>query len=108
VCQLHVDPSVASIAAASMVLLTVTVRCLILLVGLLTTLARVSQKDRPDIFREFARAVSAHRIQPTVIPRRRILGERSRLNQLSKPSFSTMNSTWAPRMFPQAGLAFPE
>lgn len=47
--------------AAAFTLTAVAVRCLTLLIGLLVTLMRAYPSDRPDIFREFARATSGKR-----------------------------------------------
>jgi hypothetical protein len=37
----------------------VTIRCAVLLAGLIVTLTKAAKADRPHIFREFARAVAA-------------------------------------------------
>lgn len=42
--------------AAAFTLAAVAVRCLTLLIGLLVTLIKAYPSDRPEIFREFARA----------------------------------------------------
>lgn len=39
----------------------IAIRCFTLLVGLLATLPKSTDSDRPEIFREFARAVSSKR-----------------------------------------------
>ena len=49
-----------ALVAASAALLAAVARCLTLLVGLLVALSKAARKDRPEIFREFARAVSSH------------------------------------------------
>lgn len=47
-----------ALAVAAVPLVTVVVRSSILLIGLLFTLSKASPGDRPEIFREFTRAIS--------------------------------------------------
>lgn len=51
-------PWLPVLIAAGMTSLAVVARCATLLIGLLAALSKASRGDRPDIFREFARAVS--------------------------------------------------
>lgn len=46
---------------AAFTLAAMTVRCLTLLIGLLAALPKAYSSDRPEIFREFARAASGRR-----------------------------------------------
>ena len=50
---------VPALVAASAALVAVATRCVTLLVGFLTALPKTARGDRPEIFREFARAVSS-------------------------------------------------
>ncbi len=59
---LHASLWTPVVTAACVTLVTVGVRCLVLLIGLLTALSDAAQGDRPKIFREFARAASNRRI----------------------------------------------
>ena len=47
----------SSLAFSVVALLATIVRCAMLLVGLLVTLSRAAERDRPYIFREFAHAI---------------------------------------------------
>jgi hypothetical protein len=52
------------VAASATTLLIATIHYRVLLAGFLTSLPGFSQSDRPQIFREFARALSASRGHP--------------------------------------------
>ena len=59
----HAIPWLPVLTTGAVALVTVTVRCLALLVGLLATLSKAAQGDRPKIFRDFARAASGRRTE---------------------------------------------
>jgi hypothetical protein len=59
--HLQISPWLPALAVAVLTLLAVAVRSATLLVGLLVALPKTSRADRPEIFREFTRAVSGRR-----------------------------------------------
>jgi hypothetical protein len=59
--------------AAAFTLTAMAVRCLTLLIGLLATLMKAYPSDRPEIFREFARAASGRRSTSKPLPAKRRL-----------------------------------
>ena len=67
---LHTYLSTVPLFTASVVAFTLFVRCLTLLAGLLATLAKSSPGDRPEIYREFARATSGRPIRSGTLTRR--------------------------------------
>lgn len=47
---------------AALTVIAMAARCLTLLIGLLATLPKADSSDRPEIFREFARAAGCRRL----------------------------------------------